>query len=155
MDRMDCFVCAKHRDGTSMPGGPVGEDDLVVVSHVAPDAPGQGDAPVYLGHLVVEPRRHLPGLADLTEDEAAAVGRWLTRAAAALRDAAGAEHVYSMVVGHGVDHLHVHLVPRYPGTPREYWFTRLDEWPDAPLGDTEDAARVVINLRAHLYRAGR
>lgn len=152
---MDCFVCVKHRDGTFMPGGPVGSDDLVVVSHVATDAPGQAGSPVYLGHLLVEPRRHVQGLGDLTEDEAASVGRWLARASAALRDAAGAEHVYSMVVGHGVDHLHIHLVPRYPNTPREYWFTRLDEWPDAPMGEADDAARMVSDLRARLQRPGR
>ena len=150
---MGCFVCAKHRDGEPMPGGPVGSDDLVVVSHVSPDAPGQNGAPVYLGHLVVEPRRHAPGLADLTDDEAAAVGLWLARSGRALR-AAGAEHVYSTVVGHAVDHLHVHLVPRYPGTPREYWWPRLDDWPDAPLGDVDEAARVVRDLRAHLEGSG-
>lgn len=152
---MDCFVCAKHRDPSAMPGGPVAEDELIVVSHVDPDAPGQDGAPVYLGHLVVEPRRHVAGLGDLTDDEAAALGRWLARVSDALRVAAGAEHVYSMVVGHGVDHLHVHLVPRYPGTPREYWWTRLDEWPQAPLGDVGDAARVVSGLRARLQRVGR
>lgn len=148
---MDCYICAKHRD----PAGQVDGDDLVVVSHVAHDAPGQDGAPVYLGHLVVEPRRHVAGLGDLTGDEAAALGRWLARAADALRTDAGAEHVYSMVVGHQIDHLHVHLVPRYPGTPREYWWSRLDEWPDAPLGDVADVARVVSGLRAHLQRQGR
>ena len=152
---MDCFVCAKHRDGEPMPGGPVGSDDLVVVSHVSPDGPGQDGAPVYLGHLVVEPRRHVAGLDGLTDAEAAAVGRWLGRGARALRDAAGAEHVYSMVVGHAVDHLHVHLIPRYPGTPREYWWSRLDEWPDAPLGDAGEVAAMVGNLRAHVDRPGR
>ncbi|GAB3443019.1 HIT family protein [Actinophytocola sediminis] len=152
---VDCFVCAKHRNPTSMPGGPVAEDDLVVVSHTSTDAPGQDGSPVYLGHLIVEPRRHVAGLGDLTEDEAAAVGRWLARGAAALRTVAGAEHVYSMVVGHAVDHLHLHLIPRYPGTPREYWWTRLDEWPDAPLGDHDDATRLAVSLRAHLYRTGR
>jgi len=125
-----------------------------MVTHVSPDAPGTDGAPVYLGHLVVEPRRHLPGLADLTDAEAAAVGRWAARGSRALL-ANGAEHVYSMVVGHRVDHLHQHLVPRYPGTPREYWWQRVDEWPGAPRGGLDEVAEAVRNLRAHLSEQGR
>ncbi len=135
-----CFVCEKHRD----PGRPVvGADELMVLSHLSPDSP---DAPVYLGHLVVEPRRHAPELADLTDAEAAALGVWAARGGRALR-VAGAEHVYSAVIGHQVDHLHLHLIPRYPGTPREYWWLRLDEWPEARLGDEAAVASFVAGLR--------
>jgi len=106
----ECFVCRKHREqGPLLPGGPVGEDELVVVSHLAPAAPGRSGGPVYLGHLLVEPRRHAPGLADLTSAEARAVGWWCTQASRALREAAGAEHVSwvpqldaSMVYGSGL-----------------------------------------------------
>jgi histidine triad (HIT) family protein len=144
---MSCFVCDKHRD-PSVPF--VGADDLAVVTHVTPDAPGRGGEPVYLGHLVVEPRRHAPGLADLTDAEAAAIGTWAARGSRALK-AIGAEHVYSMVVGHQVDHLHLHLVPRYPGTPREYWWPpRMDEWSGSRLGGIDEIARVVRDLRAHV-----
>jgi diadenosine tetraphosphate (Ap4A) HIT family hydrolase len=133
-----CFVCDKHRD----PGlAVVGADELMVLSHIAPDG-----GPAYLGHLLLEPRRHAPGLADLTDEEAAALGVWAARGSRALR-AAGAEHVYSAVIGHQVDHLHLHLIPRYPGTPREYWWLRLDEWPEANRGDAEAVARFVAQLR--------
>lgn len=91
--RSDCFVCRKHREqGSLLPGGPVGADDLVLVSHLSPGAPGRSGHPVYLGHLLVEPRRHAPGLPDLTGAEAERVGWWCTAASQALRDAAGAEH---------------------------------------------------------------
>ena len=60
---------------------------------------------------------------------------------------AGAEHVYSAVIGHAVPHLHVHLLPRYPGTPREFWWQRLDEWPDAERGDIARIADLVDRLR--------
>jgi diadenosine tetraphosphate (Ap4A) HIT family hydrolase len=147
-----CFVCDKqHGAGFD----PVGGDELVVVSHVLPDAPGRDGEPVYLGHLVVEPRRHAPGLADLTDAEGAAVGTWVARASRALR-AEGAEHVYSMVAGHQVAHLHQHLVPRYPGTPREYWWPpRMDEWSGARMGGVDDITQVVRSLRAHLQADGR
>ncbi|MGW2939948.1 HIT family protein [Streptomyces sp. NPDC001156] len=121
-------------------------DDLVVVSHLSPRAPGGADS-VYLGHLLVEPRRHAPGLADLNDAEAQRVGFWCTRAAAALREAGSAEHVYAAVIGDNVPHLHVHLLPRYPGTPRDYWWQRVDEWPDAPRGGEGEAAAMVKRLR--------
>ena len=147
----DCFVCRKHAEpGPLLPGGPVGEDELAVVSHLAPAAPGRSGGPVYLGHLFVEPRRHVPGLADLTGDEARAVGWWCTRASRALRETAGAEHVYAAVIGDHVPHLHVHLLPRYPGTPREYWWTRVDEWPDARRGLEPEITELVRSLREYL-----
>jgi len=147
----DCFVCRKHAEqGALLPGGPVGEDELVVVSHLSPAAPGRPGGPVYLGHLFVEPRRHVPGLADLTGGEARAVGWWCARASRALREAAGAEHVYAAVMGDRTPHLHVHLLPRYPGTPREYWWTRVDEWPDARRGGEPEIAELVRGLRAYL-----
>jgi histidine triad (HIT) family protein len=155
-DIADCFVCRKHRErGSLIPGGPVGEDDLVLVSHiVTPQALGREGTTAYLGHLFVEPRRHAPGLADLTDAEARAVGWWCTRASRALRKVAGAEHVYASVIGDAVPHLHVHLKPRYPGTPREFWWTRLDEWPQARRVGTEEIEVFVEQLRASLL-AGR
>lgn len=148
----DCFVCRKHRDrGLLMPGGPIAENELTLVSHiVTPDALDRDGTTAYLGHLFVEPRRHAPGLADLTDAEAQAVGWWCTRASRALRDVAGAEHVYAAVIGDGVPHLHVHLLPRYPGTPREYWWTRVDEWPQARRGSAAEIEVVVNELREYL-----
>jgi histidine triad (HIT) family protein len=123
----------------------------MLVSHVVtPDALGQEGTTAYLGHLFVEPRRHAPGLADLTDAEAQAMGLWCTRASRALRDVAGAEHVYAAVIGDGVPHVHVHLVPRYPGTPREYWWTRLDEWPQARRGSDAEIGALAEALRRYL-----
>jgi histidine triad (HIT) family protein len=148
----DCFVCRKHRDrGELLPGGAIAEDDDALVSHICTGAVlGRAGTTAYLGHLFVEPRRHAPGLADLTDAEARTVGWWTTRASRALRDVAGAEHVYAAVIGDGVPHLHVHLLPRYPGTPRAYWWTKVDEWPDARRGATADIEALVADLRAYL-----
>ena len=67
---MACYVGDKHQSGDGVIAG----DELIVLTHVLPDAPGNDGGPVYLGHLVVEPRRHIPGLADLAADEAAPLG---------------------------------------------------------------------------------
>ncbi len=156
-DAANCFVCSKHRErGALIPGGPVGEDDLVMVSHVVtPDVLGRDGSTAYLGHLIVEPLRHAPGLGDLTDAEARAVGWWCTMASRALRDAAGAEHVYSAVIGDAVPHLHVHLLPRFPGTPREYWWPRVDEWPRPPRRSGRDSAARARAVRVHREPPGK
>jgi histidine triad (HIT) family protein len=150
--RADCLVCRKHREqGPLVPGGPVAEDELVLVSHIAaPGTLGGQGTTAYLGQLLVEPRRHAPGLADLTDAEARAVGLWCARASRALRGVPGAEHVYAAVFGDGVPHLHVHLLPRFPGTPREYWGTHVNKWPQARRGSAAEIGALVQKLRAYL-----
>lgn len=143
---VDCFVCGKHAQGSSAPGGIIYEDDLVYAGHILP--PDLVD--VYLGYLIVEPKRHVTGLGDLNNDEAAAVGVLVNNLARSLKDSEGAEHVYSFVLGHDVAHLHIHLVPRYPGTPRDYWGVRVDEWPEAPRGGVGDIAAVCHRVRKEL-----
>ena len=151
---MDCFVCRKHRDrGLLVPGGPVAEDDLVMVSHSTPAVHGRDATPVYLGHLFVEPLRHAPGLEDLTDAEAQRVGWWCTRASRALRDVASAQHVYAEVIGDAVPHLHVHLTARYADAPREYWWPRVKEWPQARRGGIPEITALVRDLRDYLVDA--
>jgi histidine triad (HIT) family protein len=140
-----------------MPGGPIAEDDLALVSHgVTPGALGRDGTTTYLGRLFVEPRRHAPGLADLTDSEARSVGLWSARASRALREVAGAVHVYAAVIGDGVPHLHIHLLPRFPDTPREYWWTRetgfpaVEEWPQARRGGVPEIEALVAGLRSYL-----
>ena len=94
-----------------------------------------------------EPRRHAPGLGDLTDAEAAALGVASAHLSRALMSVLPAEHAYAAIVGDQVPHLHLHLLPRYPGTPPEYWWDRVDEWPDAPRGDEHAVSKLVERLR--------
>ena len=106
-------ICDKHRRGDDAPGGMLLADDLVCAGHVHPlDAPDAA-----LGYLMVEPRRHVRGLGDLTEDEAGRIGVITSKLDRLLRDVAGVQPVYSFVFGDRVEHLHVHLAPRYPAAP--------------------------------------
>jgi diadenosine tetraphosphate (Ap4A) HIT family hydrolase len=98
----------------------------------------------------VETKRHVPELAELTGEEAQAVGLWTTRLARALMHTMGAEHVYSFVIGDGVPHFHVHVIGRHPGAPRDYWGPKVDEWPGAPRGGMLEIAQVADRIRAYL-----
>lgn len=147
MDNSDCFVCRKHRGETNTPGVPIFQDVVLYAGHA--DFPA-ADEQAYLGYLMVEPRRHVAGLAELTEEESQALGLLLSRLSRALKEVEGAEHVYAFVLGDHVPHLHVHLVPRYPGAPREYWGIHVDEWPDAPRGNATAVEEVCLRLRRYL-----
>jgi diadenosine tetraphosphate (Ap4A) HIT family hydrolase len=145
----DCIICRKHRGEIHIPGGAVYEDDLVYAGHSAiPD----GENRTYLGIFFVEPKRHVPGLAELTEDEAQRSGLLVTQLSKALKESEGAEHIYLFVMGHHVAHLHIWVVPRYPGTPRKYWGIRVDEWPGAPKGGAAEIEELCDRVRAVLVK---
>jgi diadenosine tetraphosphate (Ap4A) HIT family hydrolase len=145
--QLECIVCRKHRGELPVPGGPLYRDALVYVGHAFIP---QEQERVYLGWLLVEPRRHVPTVAELTAEEASAVGLWVSRAGRALKEVVAAEHVYVFVLGHHASHLHVHVLPRYPGTPHEYWGLRVDEWPAAPRGDLDEVTALAERLRSTL-----
>lgn len=144
----NCNICQKHRGDAVVPGGAIYEDDLIYVGHAAiPD----GESSAYLGALLIEPKRHIPGLASLTDAEAKRIGLYVAHLSRALQYGEGAEHVYQFVMGHHTPHLHVWLLPRYPGTPPEYWGMRVDEWPDAPKGDSEAIVALCARIRAAIH----
>ena len=143
-----CTICRKQRGQEPVPGGAIYQDGLVYASHAWPGADGRA----YLGWCVVETRRHAPGLADLTDAEGQAIGRLAARLSRALQAELQAEHVYAFVLGDGVPHLHVHLIPRHPGAPRAYWGVHVDEWPAAPRGDEGEIAALCARLRDRLSK---
>jgi histidine triad (HIT) family protein len=149
----ECFVCEKHLLDELAEGGVLYKDDLVYAGHVYD--PMGADAS-YRGHLVIEPRRHVEGLGLLTDEEASRVGWLSNRLANTLRTALGAEHVYVFAFGghppsaRTPAHLHVHLMPRYPGTPREHWGASLSRWPLAPRVERDDLRELVRQLQSAL-----
>lgn len=145
----DCFICRKHRGEIAIPGGILYQDNLVYGCHIG--GPEQiAEHTAYLGYLMVESRRHTPGLADLTDEEAQATGLLVIRLSRALKACTNAEHIYAFVLGHHVPHLHIHVLPRYPGAPPEYWGTHTDEWPDAPRGGIAEIEALCAQIRIYL-----
>ena len=142
-----CMFCEIQQGRTATIGGPIYEDDLVYAHHWNEET---AEGPHYLGHVLVETRRHAPSFADLTSAEAQAVGLLITRLSRALKRCTGAEKVYVVFYGEVTPHLHVHLTARYPDTPPEYLRWKVEHWPDAPAGNAEKVVDLCQRLRAAL-----
>lgn len=99
--------------------------------------------------LVLVPRRdHLVEIADLTEDEQAALWREVNRAAATLRACAPCDKLNLGALGNIVRQLHVHVVARREGDaawPGPVWGSGLAQ-PYAP----DALASLVTRLRQAL-----
>ena len=67
-----------------------------------------------LGFAYLEPKRHIPHITDLADEEARTFGGVLARVTRVLQEETGAELVYVYIFGGGVPHLHVHLAPHRP-----------------------------------------
>lgn len=73
------------------------------------------------GHLMVAPRRHVPDLTDLDDQESAEMMFWLRHSVQAVRDVLAPDGFnvgvnLGDVAGAGIqDHLHAHIVPRWHG----------------------------------------
>ncbi len=97
------------------------------------------------GWLVVLPRRHITSLAELTSEEAVALGPLLQRLTVALAEVTGCEKTYAALFAEaeGFEHLHVHVVPRVPDLPDdrrgpqifEYLSTDESAWLPEPERD--------------------
>lgn len=137
----DCLICTKHRND---PSTFVFEDEDFVVAHY----PVSDEVPeMYQGHLFVEPKRHVTSFSQLDLHEARKIGELIHRGVRALENKLGAEHVYVFTISHMVPHLHVHLVPRYPETPEEYWDRKLHDWPKAPKVNSKNMPEVLTKLK--------
>jgi ATP adenylyltransferase len=136
-----CDICRKHRGEGPLEGQLVGLSDGFWIYHAPPD--DSGLAP--LGYIYVESDRHASYLADLTDAEAAALGRLRSRLAAALREALDPELVFAAVIGRGIAHFHEHLFVRHRGIAADVPWYASDE--AAPRADAARVAELVERVR--------
>ena len=142
----DCFICDKHAGNIETAGVMIYEDEYVYVGHI--DRNGK---PNYLGHIMIDLKRHVPTLAEMTVEEAKAFGVIMARVSKALKDSEKAEHIYSLVSGNSVPHLHMHLVARYPNTPKEHWGPmEVYDWEDDPMGNNDNVIALCNRLKTYL-----
>lgn len=101
-----CYACEHDDPTTSSPTERVYVDDTWRIALAF-----NSSLP---GWMCLVPRRHIEGLVELTDFEAAVMGRILRAASVALVEATGCAKTYVMLFAEqeGFAHLHVHIVPR-------------------------------------------
>jgi len=98
-----CLGCDLTAGRRPLPGGVIHEADGWVVEHCF--------GPLGVGTLIVKPRRHVTRVADLTEDEAAALGPLLLRATQIVTELTEPEQTYVTLWSHaGGVPVHIHFV---------------------------------------------
>ncbi|KAE8762842.1 HIT family protein [Georgenia thermotolerans] len=104
--------------------------------------------PVFKGHTLLVPRRHVATLPDLPADLAVPFLTGTQRLAAAMTTALGAQGSFvavNNVVSQSVPHLHAHVVPRTKGDGLRGFF-----WPRTKYADDAEAAGFAARLREAL-----
>jgi diadenosine tetraphosphate (Ap4A) HIT family hydrolase len=113
-----CSACAEIAGTISAPGGVIHDDGLWFVSHHT----GLHTDP---GELIVKTRRHCESLAELTREEAEALGPVLHQAVHALERVVPAERIYAVSFNERVRHVHFLLLPRTAAMPRGHVISDL------------------------------
>lgn len=104
--------------------------------------------PIFPGHALVVPRRHVETLRDLPADLVAPFFTEVQRIAAAVQDGLSARGTFvaeNNVVSQSVPHLHVHVVPRRPKDGLRGFF-----WPRTRYEDDAAARAVADAIRGAL-----
>lgn len=104
--------------------------------------------PVFKGHVLLVPRKHVATLPDLPDDLAlpfVAAGRRLATAMVAGLGAQGSFVCANNVVSQSVPHLHLHVIPRTKGDGLRGFL-----WPRVPYDSPQEMAEYAARLRSVL-----
>ncbi len=137
-----CLFCQRDNSPT-FEDRLIYEDELFLASHRLDE-----QAPSYLGLVLIQTKRHVNDLGELTEAEAERLGTLIRRVSQALKATTGAAWTYCYCFMEGVRHVHAFVTARYPGVPQEY--VRLDtgNWPRAPVGGQREVVELAKRLRS-------
>jgi len=137
-----CMFCERLRNPSTISDCLVYEDELFNVSHQLNE-----EGQTYLGSVIIQTRRHVHDLAELTEEEAVRLGSLVTRSSRALKNCTGAAWTYAESFLERYQHVHVIVTARYPGMPKEYIRLAIRRWPDAPRGARAEVGELSRKLR--------
>ena len=113
-----CSACDEIAGERSAPGGVIHNDGLWFVSHHT----GPYTDP---GELIIKIHRHCESLAELTGEEADALGPVLHAAVGALEQVVAAERIYAVSFNERIRHVHFLLLPRTAAMPRGHVISDL------------------------------
>lgn len=104
--------------------------------------------PLFLGHTLVVPRRHVETYTDLSDEEVGPLMLAVQQMARAVQEALAAQGTFIAMnnrVSQSVAHLHVHVVPRTKGDGLKGFF-----WPRKKYANEANAEEVCARIRAAL-----
>lgn len=126
--------------------------DKTLPAHVVFDGPEVvaflDKTPLFSGHVLVVPRKHVATLDALDAELVAPLFASVQRVMRAVAKATGAQGTFvaaNNVVSQSVPHLHVHVVPRSKGDGLKGFF-----WPRQKYKDDAAMGQVAANIRAAL-----
>jgi histidine triad (HIT) family protein len=108
--------------------------------------------PVFKGHVLVVPRRHVDQLTDLPAALLPGFFAFVQRVAAAVPAALGSQGTFvamNNVVSQSVPHLHCHVVPRTKGDGLRGFF-----WPRTKYASDDEAGSYAERIGKELDRRG-
>jgi histidine triad (HIT) family protein len=136
----DCIFCA-IASGEADRSVVHEDDELLIIMDIQPVNPG---------HALVLPKLHATRLAELSDAAAARLFVAALRTAAALRDSpVRCEGVNLFVAdgevaGQDVDHVHVHVLPRFDGDP--FRIDREGGWEERPRVELDEVAHALRSV---------
>lgn len=141
-----CTACELLSGQRAVPGGILWRGEGFALHALA-------DASPLPGWLVLTSERHCRAWYDLSPAEAAALGPLATRVMQTQRRVLAAEHVYAFAIGDVLQHFHLHLVPRYAGTPERLRGRRCFEGQPADFRPDAELAEAARRVAAALGQA--
>ncbi|MCI4357540.1 MAG: HIT family protein [Thermoplasmata archaeon] len=144
-----CTFCDLLTDPERGSGRVLYEDDLLWVAHELEEGGAS-----YRGAVMLLLKRHTEsGLAEITDEEGARMGRLVAQVSRALRAVLGVPWTYTYCFTEGFRHVHQFVIARYPGVPARYVRLGIQRWPKAPRGNRPEVERLVRALRNSMRAA--
>jgi diadenosine tetraphosphate (Ap4A) HIT family hydrolase len=140
---IECLFCRQMRDPSLLQSRLVYEDEFFHASHYFDER-----APTLLGLVLIQTKRHVNDLSELTDSEAQGLGILVQKISKALKSSVGAAWTYCYCFMEGVRHVHVFVSARYPSLPKEYVRLNISNWPEAPTGRLKEVGELAIRLRS-------
>lgn len=106
----DCLSCNLLAGKLKAPGGVIYEDNYWIVEHSL--------SPILLrGYLIIKLKRHCEHLAELTPEEAIALGTVIQKTCFAISRVINPAKIHVSSWGEQVKHIHFHVIPRTSDLP--------------------------------------